>query len=102
MFVELENGELLNLDYVVRIFVEKQNVEVGTRTPEQDELLGAEDRNSESCSVTAEYVSGGTVHFGVIHCGTERQCNFVLNMLRNSLDMASTEFSAEEMPDNVQ
>ena len=42
MFVELENGELLNLDYVVRIFVEKQNVEVGTRTPEQDELLGAE------------------------------------------------------------
>lgn len=67
MFVELEKGELLNLDCVVRIFIEKQN--------------------SESYKVTAEYVSGGTIHFGVIHRGTVSQCNLILSTLRNSLDI---------------
>ena len=65
MFVELENGELLNLDCVVRIFAE---------TP-----------SSGRCKVTAEYVRGGTVLSTVIRSGNERDCKFTLNTLRNSL-----------------
>ena len=63
MFVELENGELLNLNHVVKIFIEKQNV-------------------------IAEYASGDNVRrFATIHRGTEHECNHVLTTLKNSLDV---------------
>lgn len=76
MFVRLENGELLNLNHVIRIFVEQHRV-------------------------MAEYARGETVRFATIHSGTEHQCNFAFNMLRNSLDVISTEISAQEDLDDV-
>ena len=69
MFVELENGELLNLNYVVRIFIEEHA--------------------PPAYRVTVEYVSGGSVCQGSIHRGTVQQCNFILTALKNSLDVVS-------------
>ena len=71
MFVKLENGELLNLAYAVRIFVER--------------------RSSEICSVEVQYVNGDKLVIGVICRGTESQCNQAFDNLGNSLDIVSAE-----------